>query len=103
MDVVVSVSCRAGTAFADSDPVLSLQCRCSAVHCRDTGTAFADSDPVLSLQCRCGVVHCRDTGMAFADSDLTKYLQCVDNSTANGVSWNDTLGDCQGIVSPTIG
>ena len=52
-------------------------------------------DVVVSVSCRAGT--------AFADSDLTKYLQCVDNSTANGVSWNDTLGHCQGIVSPTIG
>jgi len=42
------------------------------------------------------IVRCRP-GTAFPDANLTKFLQCVDNSTtANGVTWNDTLDQCQG-------
>ena len=37
-------------------------------------------------------------GTAFPDGDLFKVLKCVDNSSANGVSWNDSIADCQGRI-----
>ena len=49
---------------------------------------------IVSVQCQ--------PGTAFPDRRLTKFLQCVDNFTANAVTWNDTLADCQGHISLVI-
>jgi len=86
--VIVLAQCQPGTAFPDDGPhigvIVFAQCQ--------PGTAFPDDGPHLGVivlaQCQ--------PGTAFPDDDLTKVLQCVDNSTANDVSWNDTLVDCQG-------
>ena len=71
------------------DCVLAIFCPAMTVPANVTLSSDAVNVGVIVLaQCQ--------PGTAFPDDDLTKVLQCVDNSTANDVSWNDTLVDCQG-------